>query len=99
MYLRQCIYQYLSKVTVILVRDDWLYVPIMACDCSIIERVEKYKYLGVTIDRKLCWASHIEGVKNQQKLGTFMHGCIKFQDPQISPEHKFKISKFPQDKE
>jgi hypothetical protein len=42
-----------------------------ACDCSLIERVEKYKYLGVTIDRKLCWAPHIQGVK--QKLRKFMY--------------------------
>jgi hypothetical protein len=35
------------------------------CDCRVIERVNYYKYLGVTIDSKLRWEHHINSLKSK----------------------------------
>jgi hypothetical protein len=43
----------------------------VTCNCNVIERVEKYKYLGVIIDQKLSWAPHIQEVK--KRLRKFMY--------------------------
>ena len=35
------------------------------CGCGIVERVEQYKYLGITIDHKLNWVPHVQSVKRR----------------------------------
>lgn len=35
------------------------------CNCSMIERVDHYKYLGVVLDSKMSWVQHVQCAKNR----------------------------------
>lgn len=48
---------------------------ITACNCADIEFVEKFKYLGLTIDQNMSWKTHINNVcaKLRSALGKMHH--------------------------
>jgi hypothetical protein len=44
--------------------------------CTVIERVDRYKYLGVTFDSRLSWEPHIKSVNNKLRKCIYMFSVL-----------------------